>query len=95
MTHLNPRSIRLAILFYAGLALGGVLGGCTASFQAHYPGKWNAVDTYEPGRTVYRAHEVARHNPVYAPENRDYAHKEDSRAHAVDPWYKGMDLGLR
>lgn len=42
----------LSVLF----TLAMICGGCTASFQAHYPSKYNAVQTYEPGRTVYRGY---------------------------------------
>lgn len=87
MSHLNPRSVRLAILFYVGMALGGVLclTGCTGSldWQAHYPGKHNPIAEYQPGsgRTVYQGY-----TPPYP---------MDPPAADSPAWYQGMDLGLR
>ena len=56
------------------------LGGCTAEFTAHYPGGWNAIDTHESARTVYRGGGYQPPFPMDPP---------------LDPWYKGADLGLR
>lgn len=65
------------------LTLALWLGGCTAEFTAHYPGKWNAIDTHESARTVYRGGGYQPPFPMEPP-------KSDAQA-----WYKGMDLGLR
>lgn len=40
----------LSVLF----TLAMICGGCTAELTMHYPGKHNAIDTHESGRTVYR-----------------------------------------
>jgi len=59
------------------------LGGCTAEMTMHYPGDWNAIDTHQSGRTVYRG----SYQPPYP--------MDPPAAQAGDTWYKGLDLGLR
>lgn len=54
MYHFNPRTVRLAILFTLGLWIGGMFAGCTATYTAHWPGKHNAIDHHDAGRTVYK-----------------------------------------
>lgn len=73
----GKRWVRLAAM----LTLSMWVTGCTGSVQVHYPGKYNAIQTYEPGRTVYQG---------YTPPMPMSPPAADSPA-----WYKGMDLGLR
>ena len=62
----------LAVLFTLAL----ILGGCTAQFDAHahWPGKYNAVETYEthPAKVVYRGYTPPMQD-MDAPDGYTYA----------------------
>ena len=40
----------LSVLF----TLAMILGGCTATYTTHWPGKWNAMERHEAGHTEYK-----------------------------------------
>lgn len=74
-SHDGKRWVRLAAVLTASMWLGG----CTAEMTMHYPGKMNAIDTHQSGRTTYRG----SYQPPYPMD-----------PPAESAW-KGMDLGLR
>lgn len=44
------RAAWLSVLF----TLAMILGGCTATYTTHWPGKWNAMERHEAGHTEYK-----------------------------------------